>query len=97
MSPFFSDNDSDSESHGNISDEGAKYDDFDRKEHALLDIDEIFEYNFSQEVFQRGISSITEEVAIELVPENMVDDTFLARDEEDPKLWQRHHDLLIYI
>ena len=78
--PLFSDNDSDSESDGNNSDEGAKYNDFDTKEHSLLDIDEISEYNFSQEVFQRGISSITEEVAIELVPENMMDDTFLARD-----------------
>ena len=62
----------------------------------MLDIDEISEYNFSQEVFQRGISSITEEVAIELVLENMMDDTFLARDEEHPELWWRHHDLLIY-
>ena len=87
---------SDSESDGNNSDEGAKYNDFDRKEHSLLDIDEISEDNFSQEVFQRGISSITEEVAIELVPENMMDDTFLARDEEHLELWQRHHDLLIY-
>ena len=93
---LFSDNDSDSESDGNNSDEGAKYNDFDRKEHSLLDIDEISEYNFSQEVFQRGISSITEEAAIELVPEDMMDDTFLARDEEHPELWQRHHDLLIY-
>ena len=94
--PFFSDNDSDSESDGNNSDEGAKYNNFDMKEHSLLHIDKISEYNFSQEVFQRGISSITEEVAIELVPENMMDDTFLARDEEHPELWKRHHDLLIY-
>ena len=94
--PLFSDNDSDSQSNGNNSDEGAKYNDFDRKEHSLLDIDEISEYNFSQDWFQRGISSITEEAAIELVPENMMDDTFLARDEEHPELWQRHHDLLIY-
>ena len=47
-------------------------------------------------MFQREISSITEEVAIELVLEKMMDDTFLARDEEHPELWQRHHDLLIH-
>ena len=50
--PLFSDNDSDSESDGNNSDEGAKYNDFDRKEHSLLDIQEISEYNFSQDGFQ---------------------------------------------
>ena len=82
--PLFSDNESDNESDGNNSDEGAKNNDFDRKEHSLLDIDQISKVNFSQEVFQREISSITEEVPIELVPEKMMDDTFLARDEEHP-------------
>ena len=62
----------------------------------MLDIDHISEFNFSQEVFQRETSSITEEVAIELVPEKMMDDIVLARDEEHAELWQRHHDLLIY-
>ena len=91
---LFSDNESDSDSDGNNSDEGAKYNDFDRKEHSLLDIDQKSEFNFSQEVFQKEFSSIAEEVAIELVPEKTMDDTFLAIDEEHSQLWQRHHDLL---
>ena len=94
--PLFSDNESNSESDGNNSDEGAKYNDFDRKEHSLLDIADISECNFSLDVFQSEISSIIEEVAIEVVPEQMMDDNFLARDEEHPEPWQRHHDLVIY-
>ena len=61
---------------GDNSDEGAKYNDFNRKERSLLDIDQISEFNFSQEVFQRKTSSITEEVAIKLVPEKMMDENF---------------------
>ena len=90
------DNDDDSDSDGNNSDEGSKYNEYDKANDNLFNINEISGFNFSQESFQREIESTNEEVNFSVVPDEMLDTSFLLHDEPHPELWQRDNKHLTY-
>ena len=95
--PLFSDNDDDdSDSDGNNFDEGSKYNEYDKADDNLFNIHEISGFNFSQESFQCEIASTTEEVSFSVIPDEMLDTSFLLHDESHPELWQRDNKHLIY-
>ena len=94
--PLFSENDDDSDSDGNNSDEGSKYNEYDKADDNLFNVHEISGSNFSQESFQRGIASTAEEVSFNVVPDEVLDTSFLLHDESHPELWKRDNKHLIY-
>ena len=86
LQPLFSDNDDESDSDGDNSDEGSKYNEYDKADDNLFNIHEISGVNFSQESFQREIASTNEEVSFSMVPDEMLDTSFLLHDESHLEL-----------
>ena len=93
---LFSD-DEDSEGDNADEDEGAKYNDHDNtKSDALLDIDQISSFQFSQEPFDIILEEAQEKVRLDVLPEKILDKSYLNRDEARPHTWKRTDQFLTY-
>ena len=89
--PLFSD-DEDSEGDNADNDEGAKYNEYDNtKSDAFLDIDQISSFQLSQEPFDIILEETQEKVRLDVLPEKILDESYLNRDEARPHTWKRNN------
>ena len=95
--PLFSEDENTDSEGDEVSDEGAKYNDYDHTNaDDLLDLKEIANFQFSQEQFKTMLKDAQETVTLDLFPQEMLDKTFLGRDIAEPDRWQRYDTFLIY-
>ena len=94
--PLFSD-EKDSEGDNADEDEGAKYNDYgSTKSDALLDMDQISSFQFSQEPFDIILEEAQGKVGLDVLPGKMLDESYLNRDGARPHTWKRNNRFLIY-
>ena len=95
--PLFSEGENTDSEGDEVSDEGAKYNDYDHTNaDDLLDLKEIANFQFSQEQFTTMLKDAQETVTLDLFPKEMLDKTFLERDIAEQDRWQRYHTFFIY-
>ena len=95
--PLFSEGENTDSEGDEVSNEAAKYNDYDHiNADDLLDLKEIANFQFSQEQFTTMLKDAQETVTLDLFPQEMLDKTFLERDIAEQDRWQRYHTFLIY-
>ena len=76
--------------------EGARYNDYSNtKSDALLDIDQISSFQFSQEPFDIILEETQEKVRVDVLSDKILDASWMNRDEARPHTWKRNNQFLI--